>query len=184
MGRAPRYERMGVRVRQPRGTEFAAGREAIRYQGAVSEALGQMSDFLYKKGVEKAEQAGIERVRTEGAIPILEALQQQGGPRTVEEKTAYEAANRLAVAELQTEAELDITKILDEGQANKTSYSEIQTKLSDVADGYSASLSAIDPVSAGLLRNRLIDYTGKAESRYGRWWAGEQEKLNRKNKMQ
>lgn len=180
MGRAPRYERMGVRVRQPRGTEFAAGREAIRYQGAVSEALGQMSDFLYKKGVEKAEQAGIERVRTEGAIPILEALQQQGGPRTVEEKTAYEAANRLAVAELQTEAELDITKILDEGQANKTSYSEIQTKLSDVADGYSASLSAIDPVSAGLLRNRLIDYTGKAESRYGRWWAGEQEKLNRK----
>lgn len=170
---------MGVRVRQPRGTEFAAQREAIRYQGAVSEALGSMSDFLYKKGVERAEQAGLERVRTEGAVPILESLKEQGGPRTIEEKTAYEAANRLAVAEIQTEAELDITKILDEGQASKTSYSAIQAKLADVADGYSAALSAIDPVSAGILRTRLTEATGKADSRYGKWWTGEQEKLRR-----
>lgn len=179
MGRLPRYERTGIRVRQPQRTDFAAGREAIRYQDTLSQALGSMSDFLYSKGVEKAQQAGLERVREEGAVPILESLQAQGGPRTITEKTAYEAANKLAVAEIQTEAELDITKILDEGQARKTPFNQIQAKLSDIADGYAASLSAIDPVSAGLLRNRLTEATGKAESRYGKWWTGEQEKLRR-----
>ena len=168
MGRAPRYERMGVRVRQPRGTRFAAQAEAVQYQEAVSQALGTMSDFLFEKGAEVAEQRGLERVKQEGAIPILEELQQQGGPRTIEEKTAYEAANKLAVAEIQTEAELDITKVLDEGQANKTSYNAIQSKLSDITDGYSSALSSIDPISAGLLRQRLIEATGKADMRYAK----------------
>lgn len=179
MGRAPRYERMGVRVRQPRGTRFAAQAEAVQYQEAVSQALGTMSDFLFEKGAEVAEQRGLERVKQEGAIPILEELQQQGGPRTIEEKTAYEAANKLAVAEIQTEAELDITKVLDEGQANKTSYNAIQSKLSDITDGYSSALSSIDPISAGLLRQRLIEATGKADMRYAKWWSGEQETIRR-----
>lgn len=179
MGRAPRYQRMGVRVRQPGGTRFAAQAEATQYQQAISQALGTMSDFVYKKGAEAAEQRGLESVRQEGAVPILEDLKQQGGPRTIEERAAYEAANRLAVAEIQTEAELDITKVLDEGQANKTSYSSIQTKLSDIADGYSSALSSIDPVSAGVLRQRLIEATGKADMRYAKWWSGEQETIRR-----
>lgn len=179
MGRAPRYQRMGVRVRQPGGTRFAAQAEATQYQQAISQALGTMSDFVYKKGAEAAEQRGLESVRQEGAVPILEDLKQQGGPRTIEETAAYEAANRLAVAEIQTEAELDITKVLDEGQANRTSYHSIQTKLSDIADGYSSALSSIDPVSAGVLRQRLIEATGKADMRYAKWWSGEQETIRR-----
>ena len=179
MGRAPRYQRMGVRVRQPGNTRFAAQAEATQYQQAISQALGTMEDFVFKKGAEAAEQRGLESVRQEGAIPILESLNQQGGPRTIEEKTAYEAANRLAVAEIQTEAELDITKVLDEGQAKKTSYHSIQAKLSDIADGYSSALSSIDPVSAGILRQRLIEATGKADMRYAKWWSGEQETIRR-----
>ena len=179
MGRAPRYQRMGVRVRQPGSTRFAAQAEATQYQQAISQALGTMSDFVYKKGAEAAEQRGLESVRQEGAVPILEDLKQQGGPRTIEERAAYEAANRLAVAEIQTEAELDITKVLDEGQANRTSYHSIQTKLSDIADGYSSALSSIDPVSAGILRQRLIEATGKADMRYAKWWSGEQETIRR-----
>ena len=179
MGRAPRYQRMGVRVRQPGNTRFAAQAEATRYQQAISQALGTMEDFVFKKGAEAAEQRGLESVRQEGAIPILESLNQQGGPRTIEEKTAYEAANRLAVAEIQTEAELDITKVLDEGQAKKTSYHSIQAKLSDIADGYSSALSNIDPVSAGILRQRLVEATGKADMRYAKWWSGEQETIRR-----
>ena len=179
MGRAPRYQRMGVRVRQPGNTRFAAQAEATQYQRAISQALGTMEDFVFKKGAEAAEQRGLESVRQEGAIPILESLNQQGGPRTIEEKTAYEAANRLAVAEIQTEAELDITKVLDEGQAKKTSYHSIQAKLSDIADGYSSALSNIDPVSAGILRQRLIEATGKADMRYAKWWSGEQETIRR-----
>ena len=179
MGRAPRYQRMGVRVRQPGNTRFAAQAEATQYQQAISQALGTMEDFVFKKGAEAAEQRGLESVRQEGAIPILESLNQQGGPRTIEEKTAYEAANRLAVAEIQTEAELDITKVLDEGQAKKTSYHSIQAKLSDIADGYSSALSNIDPVSAGILRQRLVEATGKADMRYAKWWSGEQETIRR-----
>jgi hypothetical protein len=138
-----------------------------------------MSQFLYKTGAEEAERRGIERIRTEGAQPVLEALREQGGPRTIAEKAAYEAGNRVAVAEIQAEADLEITRILNEGQKNKTSFSAIQAQLKDVTDGFPAALSNIDPVSAGVLRTRLTEASGKAEMRYSKWWTGEQTKLRK-----
>jgi hypothetical protein len=139
----------------------------------MSAAFDRMGDFLYKTAQEESVRTGLERVREQGAQPVLEQLQSQGGPRGLAEKTAYEAANRIAVAEIRTEAELEITKILDQGQANKQSYSAIQAQLKDISDGFPAALSNIDPVSAGLLRTQLQEATGKAELRYSKWWTGE-----------
>ena len=132
-----------------------------------------MSDFLFKTAQKEAVRSGIERVRTEGAQPILEAMKAQGGPRGLEEETAYDAANKIAIAEIQSEAELEITKILTEGQNNKTSFSTIQSQLQSVSDGFPAALSDIDPVSAAILRTRLQETSGKAELRYSKYWSSE-----------
>lgn len=184
MGRIPRYQRLGVRARQPQSIDYAGFRGQAQASQAMSRAFDQMSDFLYKGAEREAVQAGLDRVRSEGAQPILEELQAQGGPKGLQQRTAYEAANRIAVAEIRTEAELEITKILDQGQANKQSYSTIQAKLKDISDGFPAALSNIDPVSAGLLRTQLQEATGKAELRYSKWWTGEiakQQKIKQNN---
>jgi len=179
MARLPRYQRAGVRARQPQSIDFAGFREQAQLGEQVSRSFDQMSQFLYQTGAEEAERRGIERIRTEGAQPVLEALRDQGGPRTVAERSAYEAGNRVAVAEIQAEADLEITKILTEGQNNKASFSAIQSQLQDVTDGFPAALANIDPASAGILRARLSDAAGKAEMRYSKWWTGEQTKLRK-----
>lgn len=179
MARLPRYQRAGVRTRQPQAIEFAGIREQAQLGQQISRSFDEMSQFLYKTGAEEAERRGIERIRTEGAQPVLEALREQGGPRTIAEKSAYEAGNRVAVAEIQAEADLEITRILNEGQKNKTSFSAIQAQLKDVTDGFPAALSNIDPVSAGVLRTRLTEASSKAEMRYSKWWTGEQTKLRK-----
>ena len=179
MARLPRYQRAGVRARQPQSIDLAGFREQAQLGEQVSRSFDQMSQFLYQTGAEEAERRGIERIRTEGAQPVLEALREQGGPRTIAEKAAYEAGNRVAVAEIQAEADLEITKILTEGQNNKASFSAIQSQLQDVTDGFPAALANIDPASAGILRARLSDAAGKAEMRYSKWWTGEQTKLRK-----
>ena len=172
MARLPRYQRSGVQIRQPQGIDYAGFREEAGAAQAMSQAFDKMSQFLYKGAEEYSVQTGLERVREEGAQPVLEALKVQGGPRGLAEKTAYEAANRVAIAEIRTEAELEITKILDDGQKKGQSFSTIQARLKDIKDGFPASLSLIDPVSAGLLRNQLGETTSKAELRYSKWWTG------------
>ena len=182
MAKLPRYQRLGVRARQPQNIDFAGFREQANVGTTISRSFDQMSDFLYKTAAQEAEKRGIDRLRTEGAQPILEALRAQGGPRGVEQTAAYEAANRVAVAEIQSEADLEITKILDTAQINKTSFSAVQSQLKDVTDGFPAALSDIDPVSAGVLRARLQETAGKAEMRYSKFYAAEQLK-NRKIKQ-
>lgn len=184
MGRIPRYQRLGVRARQPQSIDYAGFRGQAQTSQAVSQAFDQMSNFLYKGAERQAVETGLERVREEGAQPILEEMKAQGGPRGLQQRTAYDAANRIAVAEIRTEAELEITKILDQGQTNKQSFSAIQAKLKDVSDGFPAALSNVDPVSAGLLRTQLQEATGKAELRYSKWWTGEiakQRKIKQNN---
>ena len=179
MGKLPRYQRMGVRARQVQGTDYAGFRGQAGTAQTVSAAFDQMGSFLNKQAQQEARDAGLERVRSEGAQPLLEQLQEQGGPRGIEERTAYEAANRIAVAEIRTEAEFEISRILSEGQEKKQSYSAIQAQLKDVTDGFPAALSDIDPVNAGLLRTQLQDVSGKAELRYSKWWTGEVAKQTR-----
>lgn len=175
MARLPRYQSSGVRARQPQSIDFAGYRESARASSQFSKSLDQMSGFLYKKAEQQAVRSGLERVRSEGAQPLLEEMQAQGGPRGLEETTAYDAANRIAVAEIQSEAELEITRIFDDGQKNNQSYSAIQAQLQDVRDGFPAALSDIDPVSAGTLRVRLSEATQKAEMRYANWYTKKQQ---------
>jgi len=177
MGKLPRYQRLGVRPRQFQDIDYAGFRGQARAGQAMSQAFDQMSGFLYKKAEEQAIESGLERVRTEGAQPLLEQLQAQGGPRGLEEKTAYEAANRIAQTEIQNDAELQITKILDEAERNVTPFTQVQAQLADLTDGYAATLANIDPVAAGNLRSNLSTASEKAGLRYSDWYIKKQSQI-------
>tara|TARA_R110001606_G_scaffold386398_1_gene550426 strand:+ start:4108 stop:6675 length:2568 start_codon:yes stop_codon:yes gene_type:complete len=166
----PRYQRIGLQTRQPQQIDFAATREQARLGQTISEQVNRMSDFAFKQGAEAAEIRGQERVRDEGARPTLEAIQEGGGPSTIAERSAYALGSRVAVAEIQNEAELEISKILNNAEKNQTSFTAVQTQLADIKDGYSASLDAIDPEAAIMLQTRLSTGVAKAESRYSNYY--------------
>ena len=170
MAELPRYQRIGLQTRQPQQMDFAATREQAKLGQTITQQVNRMSDFAFKQGAQAAEIRGQERVRDEGARPTLEAIQEGGGPSTIAERTAYALGSRVAVAEIQNEAELEISKILNNAERNQTSFTAVQAQLADIKDGYSASLNAIDPEAAIMLQTRLSSGIAKAESRYSNYY--------------
>jgi hypothetical protein len=140
----------------------------------VQQNINRMSDFIYRRQVEQAERRGQQAVEEQGARPILARIEEAGGPTTISERAAYATANRVAAAEIQMEADQEISRILDEAQRSMTPFSEVQSRLQDVTDGFSAALSTMDPEAAGLLRTRLQGDTGRANTRYATWYRDRQ----------
>lgn len=165
MARLPRYQRIGLTARQPRPLDFAAAREEAKLGQTISQQLDRMSDFAFKRAAEEAERRGEERVREEGALPTLEAIREQGGPRGIAERSAVEAANRIAVVEIETLAKQDMQNLVREADKNNMPLSAFEASMADIQDGYAASLEEIDPVASGVLSARLNDsamtYTGR-----------------------
>ena len=166
----PRYRRIGLQTRQPQQMDFAATREQARLGQTISQQVDRMADFAFKQAAEGAAIRGQERVREEGARPTLAAIEEAGGPTTIAERSAYALGSRVAVAEIQNEAEIEIMRILADGETNETPFSVIQTQLADITDGYSASLDTIDPEAALMLQTRLSSASVKAEERYSNYY--------------
>jgi len=166
----PRYQRTGLQTRQPQQMDFAATREQARLGQTISQQVDRMSDFAFRQASQAAEIRGQERVREEGALPTLAALDEAGGPTTIAERAAYALGSRVAVSEIQNEAEIEIMRILNDAERNETPFTAVQAQLADVTDGYSASLSTLDPESALLLKERLSGSSIKASERYSNWY--------------
>lgn len=135
--------------------DFADAREEARLGRTISSELDRMSEFAFQEGKKLAIQRGEERVRQEGAVPVLTALQQQEGPRTIAEQAAFDAANRIAVVEIETEARSEMRKLVAEADETNMEISLFNDKMSDIQDGYTASLQVVDPIAAGVLNARL-----------------------------
>ena len=165
MAQLPRYQRIGLTARQPRPLDFAAAREQERFGQTISQQLDRMSDFAFRQASEEAQRRGEERVREEGALPTLEAIREKGGTRTISERSAFDAANRIAVVEIETLAKQDMQSLVREADKNNMAASDFQASMSDIQDGYAASLQEIDPIASGVLSARLSDsaatYTGR-----------------------
>ena len=172
MAMLPRYQRLGVNAAQPRELDFANLREGVKQSQTISDVVGQMSDFVYKKAAASAERQGQEAVRDQGAQTVLGRIAKGGGPKNIAERAAYDLGSRIASAEIQNDAEIEISRILSEGQTNQTPLSSIQAQLADVTDGYSAVMSNIDAETATVLRTNLTGASGKASARYADWYAG------------
>jgi hypothetical protein len=172
MAMLPRYQRLGVNAAQPRELDFANLREGVKQSQTISDVVGQMSDFVYKKAAASAERQGQEAVRDQGAQTVLGRIAKGGGPKNIAERAAYAFGSRIASAEIQNDAEVEISRILSDGERNKTPLSSIQAQLADVTDGYSAVMSNIDAETATVLRTNLTGASGKASARYADWYAG------------
>lgn len=166
MAQLPRYQRLGLQTRQPGNIDFADTREQARLAGTLSQQLDRMSDFAFKKSAEMAVERGQERVREEGALPTLEAIEEKGGPRGIAERAAVDAANRIAVVEIETLATADMQALTIEADKKNMSMPAYQAALADINDGYKASLSVVDPVAAGVLGARLQGKTSDYQNRY------------------
>jgi len=171
MARLPTYQRLGVRSAQPANVDFANFRENVRFGQTISQTVDQMSDFLYREQIKKDEQQAGEIVREMGAQPVLGKLRAAGGPTTAGERKAYEIANRIASSEIETDAMLEIDRIVTEGQNSETPLAEIQTRLTDVVDGFPAALSDLDPEVAGVLQTKLGSHAATAGFRYSNYWS-------------
>jgi hypothetical protein len=162
----PRYQRIGLKTRQPQQMDFAATREQARLGQTISQQVDRMSDFAFKQAAQAAELRGQERVREEGALPTLQALQEAGGPTTIAERAAFDAANRIAVIEIESLAKQDMQNLVRDADKNNMSMPAFQASMADIQDGYAASLQAVDPVAAGVLSARLGDSAMTYQGRY------------------
>ena len=166
MALLPKYQKTGIRVRQPNNIDFAAAREEARFSQVMSQQLDRMSEFAFKEASLQAEERGRERVREQGAINTLKQLEAEGGPRTITERSAFEAANRVAVVEIETAARSDMRTLITQADESNMSLSVFDQKMSDIRDGYTASLQVVDPVMAGVLGARLQEDSVSFDNRY------------------
>ena len=162
----PRYQKTGIQVRQPSGMDFADAREEARLGRTISAELDRMGEFAFREGEKLAIRRGEERVREEGAVPVLTALQEQKGPRTIAEQAAFDAANRIAVVEIETDARSEMRKLVAEADEANMDLSVFNEKMSDIQDGYTASLQVVDPVAAGVLNARITEDNATYSTKY------------------
>lgn len=162
----PRYQRIGLKTRQPQQMDFAATREQARLGQTISQQVDRMSDFAFKQAAQAAELRGQERVREEGALPTLQALQEAGGPTTIAERAASDAANRIAVIEIESLAKQDMQNLVRNADKDNMSMPAFEASMADIQDGYAASMQAVDPVAAGVLSARLGDSAMTYQGRY------------------
>ena len=177
MARLPRYQRLGVRSRQISDIDYAGLREQARSGQTMSAEFAKMGEFVFERGKEKAQQEGAKAVREQGAMPILEKINELDRPLTIAEKSAYNTANKIAVTEIQNEAELQITRIMEEAEQNVTPFTQVKKQLNSVADGFAASLANIDPVAAGQIRSNLQTTAEKSSLTYSTWYTNKQAAL-------
>ena len=166
----PRYQKAGVQLQQMRELDQSGFREVANMGQTISEVVGRMSDFAYKKQAAKAAKRGEQAIMDQGAGPVLDRIAKRGGPSTIAEQAAYALGSRVAAAEVQTEAEVEIARILDNAQKNKTPFTQVQALIGDIADGYSASMSGIDPAIAAVLRQDISSTGAKSAQRYASWY--------------
>ena len=162
----PRYQKTGIKVRQPSSMDFAAARESQRLGQTIAQQLDRMGEFAFRQAAEVAEQRGVERVRQEGAVPVLQQLQGQDGPRTIAERAAFDAANKIAVVEIETAARSDMRTLIQQADETNMSMSVFNDRMSDIQDGYTASLQVVNPVAAGVLNARLQEDSVSFGTRY------------------
>jgi len=170
MAKLPRYAKTGVELAPAPQFDYADLRESARVGQSITQAISRMSDFLYRQEAAEAEQRGKQVVATEGASPVLKRLAEGGGPKNIEERSAFQTANRIASIEVETQARQEINRIVSDAEINNTPFTQVDAQLQDVVDGFPAALSDLDPETAGILRGRLGSLATNAELRYSSYY--------------
>ena len=153
--RIPTYTGPQERVLQVDQLDQASMRETQNMIGSIQNAVSRMAKFSFEQESREAERRGQQRVADQGAQSVLKDIRASGGPRNIEERAAVEAGNRIASAELETEALLEMNDLLARAEKQEIPLAQFQDQLSDVTDGFPAALSSLNPVLAGQLQAKL-----------------------------
>lgn len=166
-----RYQRAGLQIADQPRIDPVGLREGARTQQMLSQALDRVAGFAFKRAEQEyrieAKQLGAEMVRTKGAQPTLQELAAQGGPADLIEREAYAVANRVAAAEVETEARIEIDKLLSDAETTNMDFDTFSQRIADIQDGFPAALIDLDPESAAIIGTRLEGVSATALSKYG-----------------
>ena len=177
-----RYRKVGVRLADIPTTDLIGAREAVRTAGALAQSMDRVTRFAQSKAQEEYQQKVIQRqartqreaqemVAERGAQTVLKEIMAAGGPEQSEYmQAAYEAANKIAISEVETQAINGMNQILTDAELNQTDYETVEQQLDDLSLGFASSVESIDPVSAGLLKQRLDNKTLNAKNKYAIAW--------------
>jgi len=181
MAKLPRYQNVGIKPIQQPDYDYANLRESARFASTVSKQIDRMNSFIVREAEIQGKQRGLSMVQEEGAQEVLKKFSGDKQPFTYAETAAYQAATRIASAEIETEARAEINRFISDAKINRTPFGDsedekgnpiqgVQSQLSEIVDGFPAALSDIDPIAAGLLRAKLTDFATDKEIAYSEFY--------------
>ena len=127
MARLPRYEAGRVQAAGIGQIDFAGMREQARF----SESIGKMAAFVNRE------------------------VQEREIKRTREEEAANDLQQRMAIDNIVTAANVEMTSVYNDAEAAKLPFTQFQQQAQDVFDGFAGALEGLDPEYAGFALNDL-----------------------------
>lgn len=168
-----RYQRAGLQIADQPRIDPIGLREGARTQQMLSQAMDRVAGFAFDRAQQQykveATRAGAEMVRQQGAQPTLRQLAEQGGPTDLMEQTAFQVANRVAASEIETEARIEIDRLLSEAETTGMDFTTFESRVMDIKDGFPAALIDLDPESAAIIGTKLQGVSATALSKYGEY---------------
>lgn len=164
---------------QPGQVQRVALKAASNYQGTVSEVLDRLSQTLGTLNREFAKEAGYQYAADNPLTPEqLEAIAKGdaakvvgSGPSINIQQNVIRKARAFEIAgHAEIEAKRVVIDMLPDIESGKVGAKDVQAKLATITDGYSRSLSAVDPeaslkfrASLGALGNTVLEKAAAAE---------------------
>lgn len=158
MADLPRYRPLGAAIASMPSVNYiqTGSIEAQKYE-QIDRSLGRISDYLYEQEVARAKVAGA-KYGAEKA-PTIEQLSQARefgrdisglvpGDDTVFGMAARKSALSVIESQMEIAARQAITQLRIEAEEQEISADDFQAKLNGLLDGYSTTLSQINPISA------------------------------------
>ena len=134
-------------------TEYTGIREAAKYQSAIAGVLDKLSGKLFAVAGKEAQEAGMQYVADNPITDEQLAAAKMGdtkplglgGKFNIFDQAVRKARSFEIAAGFEVEAKNELAKMLIDIESGKASSQGVQAKISTMTDGYSRSLSQVDP---------------------------------------
>lgn len=134
-------------------TEYTGIREAANYQSAIAGVLDKLSGKLFAVAGKEAQEAGMQYVADNPITDEQLAAAKMGdtkplglgGKFNIFDQAVRKARSFEIAAGFEAEARNELAKMLIDIESGNASSQDVQAKISTMTDGYSRSLSQVDP---------------------------------------
>lgn len=162
MAQLPRYTKTGIQAVAPVQVRKPAGQRGA----IISNEINKMQQFVTQKLAERRTLEAQQAVAEFGDLSILQQISERGGPSSVAERAAYDLANQIGADRVESQARIEIDRIIDDASRNSTPYELVNSQILDAVDGFSSSLSVFNPAVAAQLKTRLESYGSLKDNEY------------------